>query len=179
MPFALHPRRLVAVAAVGVCAVAGGALVADPGRAQQAGRTYTITTLKTRGIDHLLANRGETLGRVKDICAAEYTHISNSLNGRIIKTIFFIFITKTLIGVAVEVPYDLFVSGAISWTPLVANIAFAGALAALAVAFESRVRDTPPTRLIGALIGGIVGLAIARGIESGLFWTDSGDKRIE
>jgi hypothetical protein len=49
MSFTLHPRRLVAVAAVGVCAVAGAALVADAGRAQQSGRTYTITTLKTRG----------------------------------------------------------------------------------------------------------------------------------
>jgi hypothetical protein len=49
MSFTLHPRRLVAAAAVGVCAVAGAALVADAGRAQQSGRTYTITTLKTRG----------------------------------------------------------------------------------------------------------------------------------
>jgi hypothetical protein len=47
--FALHPRRLVAVAAVAACAVAGAGLVADAGRAQQSGRTYTITTLKTRG----------------------------------------------------------------------------------------------------------------------------------
>lgn len=49
MSFTLHPRRLVAVAAVGVCAVAGAAVVADAGHAQQSGRTYTITTLKTRG----------------------------------------------------------------------------------------------------------------------------------
>ena len=49
MSFTLHPCRRVAVAAVGVCAVAGAALVADTGRAQQSGRTYTITTLKTRG----------------------------------------------------------------------------------------------------------------------------------
>jgi hypothetical protein len=49
MAFAFRPRRLVAVTAVGVCAVAGAALVADAGRAQQSGRTYTITTLKTRG----------------------------------------------------------------------------------------------------------------------------------
>ena len=48
MSFALHPRRLVAVAAVGVCAVAGAALVADAGQAHP-GRTYTIKTLKTRG----------------------------------------------------------------------------------------------------------------------------------
>jgi hypothetical protein len=49
MPSNVHPRRLVAVAAATVCAVAAGALVADVGRAQQSGRTYTITTLKTRG----------------------------------------------------------------------------------------------------------------------------------
>jgi tetrahydromethanopterin S-methyltransferase subunit F len=47
-----------------------------------------------------------------------------SLNGRIIKTILFVFITKTLIGVSLEVPYDLFVSGAVAWTPLLANISF-------------------------------------------------------
>jgi hypothetical protein len=47
MWFALHPRRLVAVA--GVLGVAGAALLADAGHAQQSGRTYTITTLKTRG----------------------------------------------------------------------------------------------------------------------------------
>ena len=49
MSFALHPRGLIAVAAVAACAVAGAALVADPGRAQQSGRTYKVTTLKTRG----------------------------------------------------------------------------------------------------------------------------------
>lgn len=48
MSFALHPRRLVAAAAVGVCAVAGVTLFADAGHAQS-GRTFTITTLKTRG----------------------------------------------------------------------------------------------------------------------------------
>jgi hypothetical protein len=49
MSFTLHPRRLVAVAAVGVAAVAGSALVADTGRARQPGTSYTITTVKTRG----------------------------------------------------------------------------------------------------------------------------------
>jgi hypothetical protein len=49
MSLSVHPRRPLAVAAVGVCAVAGAALVADPGRAQQSGRTYTVTTLNTRG----------------------------------------------------------------------------------------------------------------------------------
>jgi len=62
---------------------------------------------------------------------------------------------------------------------LIANIAFAAALAAVVVAFESRLRETAPTRILGALFGGIVGLGIARGIESGLFWANSGDQRVE
>lgn len=59
------------------------------------------------------------------------------------------------------------------------NIVFAAALGGLVVLFESRLRDTPPSRVIGALIGGIVGLAVARGIEAGLFWANSSDPKIE
>jgi uncharacterized protein YacL len=59
------------------------------------------------------------------------------------------------------------------------NVAFALLLAIVVVAFEQRLRDSPPTRIIGAIFGGIVGLAIARGIESGLFWANSADRRIE
>lgn len=62
---------------------------------------------------------------------------------------------------------------------LVANLGFAVVLAGLVVAFESRLRDTAPTRVLGALAGGIIGLGLARGIESGLFWTDSDDAQIE
>jgi len=47
MSLTFHRRRLIAVAAV--CAVAGAAVVADAGRAQQPGTTYTIKTLKERG----------------------------------------------------------------------------------------------------------------------------------
>jgi uncharacterized protein YacL len=60
-----------------------------------------------------------------------------------------------------------------------ANLAFAVALAGLVIAFERQLRDTAPSRALGALIGGVVGLAVARGIESGLFWTNPGDPRVE
>src|SRR5213083_757029 len=62
---------------------------------------------------------------------------------------------------------------------LVANIAFALALAALVVLFESRLRETAITRVLGALIGCAIGLAIAHAIGTGLFWADSGDRRVE
>ncbi len=62
---------------------------------------------------------------------------------------------------------------------LPANVAFALALAALVVFFESRLRETSVTRILGALIGCTIGLAIARGIGSGLFWANNGDRRVE
>lgn len=48
MSSSLHPRRLVAIAAVGVCAAAAVAAAADTGQVDQ-GTTYTVKTLKTRG----------------------------------------------------------------------------------------------------------------------------------
>ena len=62
---------------------------------------------------------------------------------------------------------------------LLSNIGFALVLAGLVVLFESRLRQTSVTRILGALIGCTIGLAIARAIGSGLFWADNGDRRVE
>jgi uncharacterized protein YacL len=59
------------------------------------------------------------------------------------------------------------------------NVGFAFGLALLVVLFESRLRETAVTRILGALLGCAIGLALARTIASGLFWTDSGDRRVE
>src|SRR6516165_2205011 len=61
---------------------------------------------------------------------------------------------------------------------LPANIGFALALAGLIVLFESRLRETAMTRVLGALIGCAIGLGIARTIGAGLFWADSADRRV-
>jgi uncharacterized protein YacL len=62
---------------------------------------------------------------------------------------------------------------------LPANVAFALVLAALVVFFESRLRETSLTRILGALIGCGIGLAIARAVGSALFWADNLDRRVE
>src|SRR5947207_15547147 len=62
---------------------------------------------------------------------------------------------------------------------LPANLGFGLALAALVVLFESRLRETAITRVLGALIGCAIGLGIAHLIVTGLFWADSGDRRVE
>lgn len=62
------------------------------------------------------AFRGQTL--------KEYKRVERRLNRGLVKSILFIIITKLLIGVAVEIPYDIWFHGAIAWVPLAINLLF-------------------------------------------------------
>jgi uncharacterized protein YacL len=75
------------------------------------------------------------------------------------------------------VAYTAFLLRPLGANPLV-NVLFGLGLAGLAVLFEWRLRELAVTRLLGALIGGAIGLAIAKGIGASLFWADSSDRRV-
>src|SRR5690606_39183786 len=68
--------------------------------------------------------------RTKFIAAYEtqlqsvYDDIAKRLNRGIIKSVIFLLITKVLIGLAIEIPYDLVFHGYIAWLPLAINILF-------------------------------------------------------
>jgi len=59
------------------------------------------------------------------------------------------------------------------------NVLFGLGLAALFVGFEYRLRNTAATHILGALMGGTIGLLIARTIGLGLFWAPMTDRRVE
>src|SRR4026207_1182889 len=52
------------------------------------------------------------------------------------------------------------------------------AVVVLIVWIESRLRSAEVTDLLGALIGGAIGLGLAKTIGAALFWADTGDRRI-
>ncbi len=54
----------------------------------------------------------------------EYDQIHTRINRGIVKSVIFLIITKFLVGIAIEVPYDYAVHGAIMWTPLLINLLF-------------------------------------------------------
>jgi uncharacterized protein YacL len=49
----------------------------------------------------------------------------------------------------------------------------------MVVVFERCLRQTALARVLGALIGCVIGLAIAHTIVTGMFWADNGDRRVE
>src|SRR6185436_11252107 len=57
---------------------------------------------------------------------------------------------------------------------LVFNITLGVVLSLLIIAAEMRLRDVSVTSVLGALLGGGIGLSIALAINSGLFWVDTG-----
>ncbi len=54
----------------------------------------------------------------------EYRRANSRINKAIIKSVIFLIITKVLIGIAIEVPYDQFIHGQIIWVPLIINLLF-------------------------------------------------------
>jgi uncharacterized protein YacL len=58
------------------------------------------------------------------------------------------------------------------------NAVIAAGLGLVMVAVERRLRSAEVTDLLGSLIGGAIGLGLAKTIGAALFWADTGDPRV-
>jgi hypothetical protein len=61
----------------------------------------------------------------------EYERLRQNLKAGIIKSVLFLLITKALVGILIEIPYDLYVAGQIDALPLAINLLFPPLLIAL------------------------------------------------
>src|SRR6187402_472197 len=58
------------------------------------------------------------------------------------------------------------------------NTVFGVVLGLLIVAFELRLKDISVTHMLGAMLGGAIGLGIAKTVGAALFWADTKDDRV-
>ncbi|MDR1032944.1 MAG: hypothetical protein LBL84_02955 [Candidatus Nomurabacteria bacterium] len=79
-------------------------------------KSGNIGDIKTNGSRFLT----ECSWTIKEV----YESTGKAIRSGVIKSIVFLIITKTILGVAAEVPFDLVAEGAIRWTPLIINLAF-------------------------------------------------------
>ncbi|MFZ2545208.1 MAG: hypothetical protein WAW80_04480 [Candidatus Saccharimonadales bacterium] len=73
-------------------------------------------------LPELLDKSGQFISAYKAKITEEYKQAGKRLNKAVIKSIIFLLITKSLLGVLVEIPYDLAVTGSIIVLPLVINL---------------------------------------------------------
>lgn len=90
---------------------------------------------------------------------AEYSALNRKLDIGIIRSIVFLLITKTIVGVSIEVPYDLLISGMIIWIPLLINLLFP----ALFIAFSRLTLTTPSRRNTSAVVRQTVAMLFGEG----------------
>lgn len=72
----------------------------------------------------VIETRGQFLLAFEAQVNSDYAQINKRVNNGIIKSVVFLLITKFLIGIAIEIPYDLLFLGAIVWLPLLINLFF-------------------------------------------------------
>lgn len=98
-----------------------------------------------------LAKRANTLSVVEQRIDDEYRLTRGRLNRGIMKSIVFLLITKALIGLLIEVPYDIAVYQHIIWLPLIINLLFPS----LFIAASTLTLKMPGTANTKALVGAI------------------------
>lgn len=75
-------------------------------------------------VDALLQSRDNFLSSFEAQTNKEYDNIAHRINRGIVKSVIFLIITKVIIGLAIEVPYDYAVHGGIILLPLLINLLF-------------------------------------------------------
>lgn len=75
-------------------------------------------------LGQLLESREQFLESYEQQINAEYDRVGDRLNRAIVRSVIFLIITKFIIGIAMEVPYDLWAYKEIHWVPLVINLVF-------------------------------------------------------
>jgi uncharacterized protein YacL len=82
------------------------------------------------------------------------------------------------IAFVAAVAFSAYEVGPLSPVGPLLNGLFGAVLGSVIVAFEARLRDTPITHIVGALLGGAVGLLAARTLGDALNWANHADGRV-
>ncbi len=98
-------------------------------------------------IEGLILDKQALESEVKKICSLEYRNIKAKLRRSVIRSILYIFITKMILAFILEMPFDLYIVGYISYIPLYINIIFPPLLLYL-ITMSARVPSEENTKKI-------------------------------
>ncbi len=85
---------------------------------------------------------------------SEYIALNSKLDKGILRSIVFLLITKSIVGIAIEVPYDIWIYGSILWVPLLINLFFPS----IFIAISRLTLTTPNARNTNAVINQVTSI---------------------
>ncbi len=84
-------------------------------------------------IDTILTDEGKLKQKVDETCRKRYDESRKRLRRTAVRSFIYILLTKVLLAFAIEIPYDLYVQGHISYAPIAINVFFPPMLMGLIV----------------------------------------------
>ena len=114
-----------------------------------------IAVNKKRNLRKLLLNEKRLETKVKKVCVAKYKLISKKVRTGIIRSIIYIFITKVLLALLIEVPYEVIRLGDVRYIPLMINILVPPTLMWI-IGFSIKTPGTKNTHVLIARLDSIV-----------------------
>ncbi|HYG83841.1 MAG TPA: hypothetical protein VD907_03115 [Verrucomicrobiae bacterium] len=87
-------------------------------------RTFRSLLESGAPVEELLFDKAKFKSAYAAQVKIEQERVARKLNRGVIKSIIFLLITKVIIGLAIEVPYDIFLTGTVAILPLMINIFF-------------------------------------------------------
>jgi hypothetical protein len=83
-----------------------------------------IIKTDNEGLERLAQTPSVLMERARSVAETQYQVVSQRLKRSVIQAIIFLFITKVLIGVLIEIPYEHFAYGSVNYVPLAINLLF-------------------------------------------------------
>lgn len=71
---------------------------------------------------NLMENPDQLTQRIYEVCEEKYDEIKERINTGIVRSVIYIFITKIVFAIAIEVPYELYFFKKLSFVPIVSTI---------------------------------------------------------
>lgn len=87
-------------------------------------RIIREVTAQTNGASGILTQPSKLASYISVVADEQYQKTHSRLIKSIVRTLLFVFITKALIGLLIEVPYDIWLHGTVLMLPLVVNMVF-------------------------------------------------------
>lgn len=79
----------------------------------------------------IFSNRQQLIAEIKQVCQTKYGQIGAKVRRSIVRSVIYIFLTKMIFGLLLELPYDYFVLKDLQWLPLGINALFPPVLMAV------------------------------------------------
>lgn len=89
--------------------------------------------------------------KVSEVCDERYSEISSRVNRGIVRSIIYIFITKIVFAIAIEVPYELYFLKHLSYLPIISSIAIPLLFVFLVTATIRKPGDENTQRIIALI----------------------------